>query len=342
MAPINPMPTTEPVDDIASNPDQGMLFGPGNEVVDPSQDLTDNCDPSNGRNEHDQPDLDFFIDDNWEEGVIQYRAEDELAPPPPPVPPLPLSTLASPNAENLPPPPSALPIPPTAIGVPAHKHAENTPDPFWNPYESSACLAPNSIEDVHPYPGIYLLYMLVTWLHLQFHLPFRACTAVMHVFVMILHAFGTTVNPAPIASLPRIMKKLDVEPIFDILPVCASCLEVYPSGNATPTICIRCNSYIFKPSTPTTTKPSPLLQFPSKSLESQLVSLLAVPGIEDALDAWRAVPRCRGEYIDVFDGEIPKNIPDPEGRPFFRNGPNEKLKGPNGELRIALTLGVDW
>jgi hypothetical protein len=325
---------TPPTPDVNADHDQGAHLEAAEQLageVAPEYQLceTDDLHPPDNLNNADSPHLEFFVDDNWEQEVPQHFAEELQAPPPPPLP-VP-SASVHPNANRS--------MPPVAIGIPAHKHAENTPDPFQKT-DYSDPLAMPSIEDVHPNPGIYLLYMLVAWLHLQFHLPFRACTAVMNVFIMILKAFGMTVMPPPITSLPRILNKLDVEPTFDILPVCASCLEVYPAGNGTPSTCTRCNNFIFKSST--STKSIPLLKFPSKSIESQLVSLLAVPGVEEAMDAWRGAPRRAGEYIDVFDGEIPKSLQDPEGHPFFRNGPDDKLKGPNGELRIALTLGVDW
>jgi hypothetical protein len=340
LAELNQTPSAEDHDDNTHlGHGEDAIQSNGVQTVDPANDIDDSNILEDAHIERaeaglanaDQPLLDPLMDDNWEEvGVIQYAQEDEPLPP-----------------EPLPPPPPVIPshpavshpTPPVAIGVPEHKHAENTPDPFWKP-DMFDPAPPHSFEDVHPNPGVYLLYMLVTWLHLQFHLPFRACTAAMNVFMVILQVFGTTLNPTPITSLPRIMSKLDVEPTFDILPVCSSCLEVYPSGDSTPSICTRCNAFMFKPSL--NGKNVPLLQFPSKSIKSQLVSLLAVPGVEEALDAWRHLPRRRGEYMDVFDGEIPKNLPDPDGLPFFRNGPHDKPKGPNGELRIALTLGVDW
>ncbi len=88
-------------------------------------------------------------------------------------------------------PPSIVLEPPVAIGVPVHKIAENTPDPFWS--AASPVQRPEETTEVHPHPGIFLLYMLVTWLHLQFHLPFRACTAVLNVVAMIIQAFGQTI-----------------------------------------------------------------------------------------------------------------------------------------------------
>ena len=59
------------------------------------------------------------------------------------------------------------------------------------------------------------------------------------------------------------------------------------------------------------------------------------------LDGWRRRVRIPGKYFDVFDGEITKNLKATNGTNFFRNDLGD-LNGPNGELRIAVTLGVDW
>jgi hypothetical protein len=70
--------------------------------------------------------------------------------------------------------------------------------------------------------------------------------------------------------------------------------------------------------------------------------MLSAPGVEAELDEWRKLDRKPGVYQDNFDGDICKNLKAPDGSKFFANGPAEKENGPDGELRIALTLGVDW
>ncbi|EDR11390.1 uncharacterized protein LACBIDRAFT_323939 [Laccaria bicolor S238N-H82] len=244
--------------------------------------------------------------------------------------------------------PSNLAVP-IADGVPEHKHAENDPDPFFKLGATDNPL-PAAPTTVHLHHGIYLLYVLVAWLHLQFHLPVRACSALISVVALIIQAFGQTINPPPITTLHRVMNRLDVEPTFDILPTCPNCLEVYPDMEDTPTICANCSSFIFKAANPrlamnsqapVSTTRTPLLRFPYKSIQSQLASILSLPGIEEELDGWRKRQRTPGKYFDVFDGDIPKNIKAHDGTRFFRNDHGD-LNGPEGELRIALTLGVDW
>ena len=84
--------------------------------------------------------------------------------------------------------------------------------------------------------------------------------------------------------------------------------------------------------------------FPFKSVSDQLRDLLVQPGMEDLLDQWRSLPNRRpqeGLYLDIFDGRIARSVLGPDGQPFFRNTPQDR-NGPNGELRVGLTLGADW
>jgi hypothetical protein len=235
---------------------------------------------------------------------------------------------------------------PIAVGVPAHKRQENTPDPFHGTTKH-ARRSPPMPEDIHPLPGVFLIYMLIAWLHLQFHLPFRACNAALTVFGLIIRAFGVAVDPPVLSTLSAVLSTMQLEPEFQVLPVCPNCLEVYPLQADGPTICSRCNSFIYK-ATPTNAPrnannpPTPLLRFPYKTIESQLIDILAVPGVEAELDKWRTQTRTPGKYSDIFDGDIPKNLKGHDGLPFFRNTINAVENGPDGELRIGLTLGVDW
>lgn len=241
-----------------------------------------------------------------------------------------------------PPIPLAVPI---AQCVPGYKLAENTPDPFFAE-DVLPLRPPVPIDRIHPMPGVFLVYLLVSWLHLQFHLPFRACNVILGVFVLVIRAFGVTINPPALSTLPSVMTKLDLEPEFRIFPVCPTCLEVYPDGKHTPGICSRCNSFIYK-ARPLNARssaeaaPTPLLRFPFKSLESQLIALLAVPGVETELDKWRTADRTSEVYKDIYDGNICKNLKGHDGQRFFCNDPVDKA-GPDGELRIGVTLGVDW
>ncbi|KZP33628.1 hypothetical protein FIBSPDRAFT_881787 [Athelia psychrophila] len=251
--------------------------------------------------------LDVLQEDDWEDEDLEGRpipdvaleaAENQLRmgateplPLLPPMPPLPVPLARPPGWVAC----LAPLFPPTARGVPPHKWAENMPDPFLD-HDPPEMAAPMSIEDVHLSPAVFLVYLMVSWLHLQFHLPFRACNTVLLVFTQVVCSLGVALGgPAPLSTLTSAMSKLELEPSFSALP----------------------------------------------SLESQLRGVLAVPGMEEEMNKWHAAPRQAGKYNNIFDGDICKNLKAHDGDKFFRNELGDE-DGPDGELRIGVTLGVDW
>ena len=221
------------------------------------------------------------------------------------------------------------------------------PDPFLTPAATTPPSPPPTPDEVHPQPGIYLLYMLAFWLHLQYHLPFQACNVLVTVSLLIIKSFGVVVSePTPLVTLPCIMARLDVEPAFNILSLCPKCLEVYPCSPETPSICRKCASPMFKPTksrcVPSPNQPrTPLLQAPYMSIQVQLASILAIPGVEEEMDKWCSKPRYMHWYSNIFDGAVTKSLQAPDGTTFFKNGPGDE-KGPDGKLQIGVTLGLDW
>lgn len=225
---------------------------------------------------------------------------------------------------------------------------ENNPDPFYYPPETPR--APPTPTDVHPNRVVYIIYLLVLWLHSQCHLPFRACNAVLVVFSIVLRAVESPIEPPMYTTLPSVITSLGADPTFKICPVCPGCLEVYPSTTPADATCTKCSSSLFV-NTPTpaeqrrgrTTRenPKPHIQFPTKSLEEQLATLLSVPGIEDILETYttkinNTVP---GKYTNIFDGKICQELPGPNSSRFFHPTEEELAAG---ELRIGVSLGVDW
>jgi len=105
---------------------------------------------------------------------------------------------------------------------------------------------------------------------------------------------------------------MQLELEFQVLLVFPNCLEVYPLQADGPTIFSHCNSFIYK-ATPTNTPRNannpctPLLCFAYKTIESQLINILAVPGVEAELDKWQTWTWMPGKYSDIFDSDIPKN-----------------------------------
>lgn len=216
--------------------------------------------------------LDVLQEDDWEDEDLEGRpipdvaleaAENQLRmgateplPLLPPMPPLPVPLARPPGWVAC----LAPLFPPTARGVPPHKWAENMPDPFLD-HDPPEMAAPMSIEDVHLSPAVFLVYLMVSWLHLQFHLPFRACNTVLLVFTQVVCSLGVALGgPAPLSTLTSAMSKLELEPSFSALPVCPTCFEVYPIGS--PSICSLCNTFIYKSqaaNTPTCAAKTPRL-----------------------------------------------------------------------------------
>jgi hypothetical protein len=219
---------------------------------------------------------------------------------------------------------------------------ENLPDPFHIPDLATATSPPLSQNPVHSHPAIHLLYIVVAWLHTHFHVPFVACNAVLVIFVHILSLATTPVDVRDsYRTLPSVMTHLGVDPIFVTLPVCPVCFEVHASSLSAQTRCVRCASPIFKLTSPgqQSQKPKPILQFPTVCLEQQLRQIIEIDGMEDILEEWCYLPRSPGEYNDNFDGEICKTVEGHDERPFFEN---PRPPDTQDELRIGLTLGVDW
>lgn len=200
--------------------------------------------------------------------------------------------------------------------------------------------------DVHPNGAVYLVYLMVVWLHSRFKVPFRACNVILTICAVIFSLSAIDLSPPMFATLDTVLVAMAVEPIFYILPVCPQCKFPHPASTTSGTVCLRCGGPLFD-TTPTISqqrpgdtiraKATPLLSFPYKRLEHQLIDF--IPEIEDQLDSWRLKNRVDGVYSDQFDGRICQELPGHDGRPFFR--PDLK-KMPDGKLRVGITLGVDW
>jgi hypothetical protein len=224
---------------------------------------------------------------------------------------------------------------------------ENTPDPFFSPTTTRNTTTPSIDATTTPAP-LYILYMLVAWLHTQCKLAWMACGTVLVVVSHILVAGKYKLKDgqqAPYVTLSSVLTNLGVEPEFQVLPVCPQCMEVYPNTRARDSKCDRCLSPLFKHTKTVNGRRDeddnivrPLLQFPRLSIEDQLRKILEIPGMEDELEHWRHVHQTLGKSNDMFDGRVAQEIKGSDGRPFFEN------PSPVGctELRIGLVLGFDW
>lgn len=226
---------------------------------------------------------------------------------------------------------------------------ENDPDPFYIPLESMSAPPLPTARDVHPNPAVYLIYVTVLWLHSAFHLPFRACNALLSIFALALKSGGAPINPPMRTTLPTVIQHLGAEPAFQILPVCPSCLEVFAASTPVDGLCNKCSHPLF-PNNPTPSQqrnntapedPRPYLQFPTKSLAEQLATLLAIEGMEIELEKslGKAKARVPGVWKNIFDGKICQELPTAAGSKFFFPSEAEVAAG---ELRLGVALGTDW
>ncbi|KII85388.1 hypothetical protein PLICRDRAFT_31629 [Plicaturopsis crispa FD-325 SS-3] len=202
----------------------------------------------------------------------------------------------------------------------SNKDTDDSFDPFQ--YSPAPVRAPPTPQEVHPN-----LLLVVS-------LAFRSA--------------GSPINPPMVTTLPTVIAQLDAESSFKVYPVCPTCLKVYPVTTPYDHTCDRCAHPLYHPPPPRTEKHRrntaaetrrPYLQYPSKSIEEQLATILALPGMEREMESWRNKQRVPGKYVDMFDGDICKTIPGPDGSPFFF--PDTEAIVP-GELRIGVSLGADW
>ncbi|KAG1838222.1 hypothetical protein F4604DRAFT_1941651 [Suillus subluteus] len=221
---------------------------------------------------------------------------------------------------------------------------EDDPDPFI-PDEGFSATNDRNLTDVPPH--LLTIYVVVSWLHLQFHLPRVACNALLTIFACILVALAPTID-VPFITLQSSNHVLGVDTTVFTLPVCPTCRDVFPPAMSTEShdTCKNCGVDIFLPGTTQRGNlrvvKTPIIKYPYLPLSEQIKSLLKIPGLEAVLDGWRSKPRTIGKYTDIFDGDTCRTkLKGPDGKLFFSNLPHEQ-HGPDGELRIGVNLGADW
>jgi hypothetical protein len=87
-------------------------------------------------------------------------------------------------------------------------------------------------RDIHENKIVYMIYLLVFWLHAQCHLPFRACNAILVCLALIFKSAGIVLDPPIHSTLPSVMTALHADPIFQVCPVCPTCQKVYPPATS--------------------------------------------------------------------------------------------------------------
>ncbi|KAH9853068.1 hypothetical protein C2E23DRAFT_917465 [Lenzites betulinus] len=201
------------------------------------------------------------------------------------------------------------------------------PDVFGDGYQHG--MSPRWGDLSLGHPAVVLAMLLVSWLHLVAHLPYRFCNTALTVVGFILAEAGQS------HLVPALRSSLAEPHPESVTANVNSC-------------CCKCGVPLFKwesvpPGRPRNRaerrRAKAILVAPFKSITEQLAEILLQPGHEEAMDSWRRRPRWSGWLCDFFDGAISKVLLGPDGRPFFRRDIPE---GPQGELRIGLALGIDW
>jgi hypothetical protein len=227
--------------------------------------------------------------------------------------------------------------------IPCASNHEDELDPFYCP---EVFMSEDSHLLDHP-PHITAIHAVVSWLHLQFHLPRIACNALLTIFSIILLSISTSIM-TPFVTLQSSNNVLGIDKPIHTLPVCPSCREVFPPATShhSQEVCMPCNTNLWLHSRTsqgnTRSVKSLVVNFPYLPLSEQIKSLLKIPGLESVLDDLPVKPRKPGEYIDIFDGAMCcTKLKGPNSNLFFSNTSHES-KGPNGELRLGVNLGIDW
>ena len=264
-----------------------------------------------------------------DQDLIQYGQEDQENP---------FEEEALPDIDSTEYEEEYLTIPGPLLSLPS----EDEPDPFLVEHP------PQSTPNVQQIPDHLLaIYATVSWLHLQFSLPRVACNALLLILAHLLTFFDPALI-TPFITLQSVTRTLGLDPDIQVLPVCPNCREVYPSATSkhVQEACTTCKVGLFRSDQTRQGNQRiarlPIVKYPYLLLSEQIATVLKVPGVEALLDEWRKKPRSRGEYTDIFDGNVCRlGLKAPDGNLFFSNLPN-KNNGPYGELRIGVNLGVDW
>ncbi|KAG1841027.1 hypothetical protein DFJ58DRAFT_732636 [Suillus subalutaceus] len=120
---------------------------------------------------------------------------------------------------------------------------EDDPDPFL-PDEDY--FSEDHTDLSHLPHHLLVIYALVSWLHLQFHLPRVAYNALLAILACILLSIAPAID-TPFITLQSSNRVLGVDKTIYTLPVCPSCREVFPPAGSVHTVdtCLICLDDLF-------------------------------------------------------------------------------------------------
>ena len=199
---------------------------------------------------------------------------------------------------------------------------------------------------------VRVILLVVGFLHTKHHMSFRACGILLWCLcsVFILLGLFNVDNRMP-TTLGTVFTHLGFVDRFTLLVVCPECRAVAGTPITTPyleeeTLCTNCNAALYlgippayfvpdPTAHPILKKVKPKIVVPFASLSDLITELLARPGLEGLIDAWRTHCQPPGKYAAIWDSHIWKTIRDADGCLFFS-------AREDNELRIAATCGLDW
>jgi hypothetical protein len=196
---------------------------------------------------------------------------------------------------------------------------------------------------------IRAIILLTAFLHTKHHVTFKACGILLFALRTIFIALGLIPreDDMPI-TLNTVIKRLDLQDRFTILPVCNKCHRLFPPTIPTNQKCTDCENNLFNSASQSLfqqilnrapSDPPPLLAAAVAPLSSLLVDFLAQPGMEEAVESWRDDPPSpQGEFNRIMDGRFWKEVLDSTGKPFF----DKESLGEEGEIRIGVNISLDW
>src|SRR6266849_392005 len=122
----------------------------------------------------------------------------------------------------------------------------NNPDPFVVESHDRRGIA--DLQEPEIPSHLRAVYTLVTWLHLQFHLPHVACNVVLAFLAFFFTFFKLALMP-PFTTIQSATRALGINPNTQLLAVCKKCRRVYPSSDSIhmQDNCTTCDIPLFSP-----------------------------------------------------------------------------------------------
>ncbi|KAJ7576456.1 hypothetical protein C8J56DRAFT_1117364 [Mycena floridula] len=246
--------------------------------------------------------------------------------------------------------PDVIPAQPEPV-TPRRQHIRSrAPGPIVTPPVQRAepvTTADNTQNRLHQDWLVALTLLCVAFLHTRYQVSFRACAAMLFCLNAVFLTLGRINKPIPF-TLQTVFRHMGLKDQFTVYRVCPVCHKLFSPEQVNVTNCDRCNSALNQPSLSTLSldpeaEPDPSRQptslpynvAPLATLSSLLSDFLARPGMEEALELWRSLPKNNSSDLETIrDGLVWKELKDKDGNSFFDHE--------TSELRIGVTVGFDW